>query len=415
MVATLIWVVLSGSSVQSAETIHVICIKQAFSDAIQAMSPEFTKETGIKVEFDLLPWTGLLEKETIELQAGTGAYDVVGTCTEWVPFFGENKLLISLNSYIEKYKSDLRPIISKVIAAHSWKGDQIGMPVQADTRILYYRKDWFDQFGLPIPNNWDEWYTVARKLNRTIQGEQVYGFTGDGNRYTWIQYTFVPFMYNAGADLFDENLSPLLLTPEFGNAVAFFKKMFTEVSPPGAINATARETIEYLKAGKAAMAITWSGAGTTIKGENAPVWPNLGYAKIPPRTRDTEITATAQIGGWALGIANNSPNKENAFKFLNWLIERKRAYRLVSELGSDSPGQGWIYEALADVDPSFPTTHEVLRGGKATYPYPEYSEVVDTMSEALSDIVTETKNIDEALSWANGKLYQIMARAGYYK
>ncbi|MFV0361313.1 MAG: sugar ABC transporter substrate-binding protein, partial [Tropicimonas sp.] len=46
-------------------------------DAVIKVLPEFTKETGIEVEVDMLPYLKLRERQTLELTQEEGAYDLI--------------------------------------------------------------------------------------------------------------------------------------------------------------------------------------------------------------------------------------------------------------------------------------------------------------------------------------------------
>ena len=47
-------------------------------DAVMQILPEFTKETGINVEVDQLPYLKMRERQTLELAQDEGEYDLIG-------------------------------------------------------------------------------------------------------------------------------------------------------------------------------------------------------------------------------------------------------------------------------------------------------------------------------------------------
>ncbi|WP_442180291.1 extracellular solute-binding protein, partial [Rhizobium leguminosarum] len=47
------------------------------TDGIQKLLPEFTKETGIEVELEVIPESDITAKMLLEFSSGSGRYDVV--------------------------------------------------------------------------------------------------------------------------------------------------------------------------------------------------------------------------------------------------------------------------------------------------------------------------------------------------
>ena len=46
-----------------------------------------------------------------------------------------------------------------------WEDEYIGITWQIDARGIFYRKDIFEEKGIPVPTNWDELLEAAKALN----------------------------------------------------------------------------------------------------------------------------------------------------------------------------------------------------------------------------------------------------------
>lgn len=94
-------------------------------------------------------------------------------------------LAYDLRELVKAHQYDLsrfNPIfIDGFINLTAQNGELYGLPVSPFfSRVLYYNKDLFDQFGRPYPKNgmtWDETYEAARSLSRMVDGVHYRGFS----------------------------------------------------------------------------------------------------------------------------------------------------------------------------------------------------------------------------------------------
>jgi ABC-type glycerol-3-phosphate transport system substrate-binding protein len=67
--------------------------------------PDFAAKTGINVEIEEQPYGALRDKAMLEMNAKTGAYDIVVLDTAWLAEFAEAGYVADLTPLIEKYKT----------------------------------------------------------------------------------------------------------------------------------------------------------------------------------------------------------------------------------------------------------------------------------------------------------------------
>jgi multiple sugar transport system substrate-binding protein len=141
-------------------------------NAVMKVLPEFTKETGIKVEVDQLEYLKMREKQTLELTKAKGDYDllayVVFSKADYV--FAdqlENLARFFMNPLLADPSYDAADIIpgymQNIGVAGGDKGylsgptgSLFGIPFGAETSILGYRKDIFEKHKLKVPETYDE-------------------------------------------------------------------------------------------------------------------------------------------------------------------------------------------------------------------------------------------------------------------
>jgi len=90
----------------TGETIYVITQRHTSTDALVSTLPEFEKQTGIKVDMEILPYPELNRKVLIEISQGTGAYDIVTS------FQHSNAVLAPYLEDLTKYNNN--PELTKI-------------------------------------------------------------------------------------------------------------------------------------------------------------------------------------------------------------------------------------------------------------------------------------------------------------
>jgi ABC-type glycerol-3-phosphate transport system substrate-binding protein len=101
-------------------------------------------------------------------------------------------ILQPLNQFVDRDSLALDEYLPFTLREASWEGKLYGLPLDTDTRVLYYRTDLFDVVGLDSrhpPVNIDELESAVRRLT-TTNGDSylclgVIPWQAEGNLYTW--------------------------------------------------------------------------------------------------------------------------------------------------------------------------------------------------------------------------------------
>lgn len=94
----------------------------------------------------------------------------------------ENGLQLDLTPQIKKHNFDLTRLEPSTVEIQNKvaNGGMYGIPFTANTLTLFYNKDLFNKFGVPLPTNhstWDDILEAVKKLSRTEAGVQYRGLT----------------------------------------------------------------------------------------------------------------------------------------------------------------------------------------------------------------------------------------------
>ncbi|MGC9529823.1 MAG: ABC transporter substrate-binding protein [Candidatus Bipolaricaulaceae bacterium] len=132
-------------------------------------------------------------------------------------------------------------------------GGFAGIPVDGWGQLLLYRRDLFEEYDLPRPDDWASILQAAMVLHNP---PDLYGIeVGTDPNQVFTQQVFEHFALSNGARLVNEAGEIDLTTPGFVAALQYYKLLATEFTPPG--NIYWLQTRADFQAGKAAM-IVWS-------------------------------------------------------------------------------------------------------------------------------------------------------------
>lgn len=387
--------------------------------------PQFEEETGIEVEVDSTQYEGMLDRQLTEVsKPGTGDFDVIA----WVVFskniLASQGFLTPLSQFLVNPElTDPGYDIEDLVPAYVTTGGKVGgnkgyldgagaslvgLPFGAETSILVYRKDIFEEYDLSVPTTYDELLETAKFITENVP--DTYGMTsrGGGSAHGYLLH-LTPY----GGRVLDDTFTPQLSSPEALAAANAFKTIVANSPPGAASNGFGEEAAAFLQGDSAMYLDTYKVAAQSRDPNQSVIDGKIGFALHP----ETAAGCGSELGGFAMGIPSNSANKEAAWLFMQWMTS-KETDRAIVEAGGD-PGR---LSTLADPElqarfPEYPVILEQLQTCAALdwRPLiPQWGEVDSIIGEEIGAMLTDQKTPEEALSSANGRLTEALERAGYY-
>jgi len=158
----------SGSSGTKAAaggggSINVLMVNNPPMLDLQKLTADnFTKQTGIKVNYTVLPENDVRDKISQEFSSQAGQYDVASISNYEVPFYAKNGWLAPLDDTAAKDptfdQADILKPMAESLTADD--GKLYGEPFYGESSFLMYRKDVFAAKGLTMPAK-PTWQQVA--------------------------------------------------------------------------------------------------------------------------------------------------------------------------------------------------------------------------------------------------------------
>ncbi|WP_022901303.1 ABC transporter substrate-binding protein [Humibacter albus] len=406
-----------GSADGSGSTIRVLMVNNPQMVDLQKLTNDnFTKKTGIKVKYTVLPEDSLRAKASQEFSAQAGQYDVATISNYEVPFYSTNGWLLSLSDNVAKdSKFDQSDILKPIQDALTGSDGKVyAEPFYGESSMLYYRKDVFAKQGLTMPANptWAQVADLAKKLNDVepgMAGICLRGQPGWGQNIAPLT-TVVNTM---GGTWFDKNWNAEVDKDGFATAANFYVNLVKNYGEKGAAQAGYTECLNDLTQGKAAMWYDATAAAGSLEASDSPVAGKIGYAAAPvDKTKNS-----GWLYSWAWGIEKASKNATAAEKFIEWASGPDYAKQAAKAYGWAQVPPGTrtsLYEnadyqksaaafykqvenAIKSADPENPGVQKRPAPGIQFVAIPEFANLGTDASQQISDAIAGKTTVDAAL------------------
>ena len=111
------------------------------------LSKGFTKETGIEMKFEFVPWPNFADRMLNELNSKGQLCDLMIGDSQWIGGSATNGHYVKLNDFFDKEGIKMSDFLDATVYAYStWpKGspNYWALPAMGDALGWVYRKDWF--------------------------------------------------------------------------------------------------------------------------------------------------------------------------------------------------------------------------------------------------------------------------------
>jgi multiple sugar transport system substrate-binding protein len=258
------------------------------------------------------------------------------------------------------------------------KGIVYGVPWYVETRLLYYRTDIATTAGITAPPaTWDDLMAMAKAMQS--KGGAKWGISlGTMN---WQEY--LPFLWSNGGDVVDAQGKFVLNSPQAVEALTYYESFFKAGLTPTSVPAGFDITPAFV-------------AGTNPMFFSGP-W-HLGLIKaaggagfdakwaIAPMPK--KVTSTSFVGGGNFVVYKNSPNKDLAWAFVQYLSDPKTQVAWYADV-TDLPAvqAAWDDPSLKG-DKNVAMFGEQLKSTKAQPAISTWSELGTALNGTLEKMTT---------------------------
>src|SRR6266478_9065491 len=117
------------------------------ANALVELSKDFTKESGIAMKFEFVPWTSYADRFLNELNSHGKLCDLIIGDSQWIGGSAENGHYVKLNDFFDKNSIKMSDFAQPTVLGYSeWpkhSPNYWALPAMGDAVGWTYRKDWF--------------------------------------------------------------------------------------------------------------------------------------------------------------------------------------------------------------------------------------------------------------------------------
>ena len=244
---------LVGAGPAAAETVTIATVNNGDMIVMQKLSSAFEEQhPDIELEWVVLEENVLRQRATTDIATQGGQFNVMTIGTYEVPIWAAQGWLEPMEGLPEDY--DLDDVVKPVRDGLSYEGQLYALPFYAESSMLFYRTDLFEQAGIEVPEQpqWPEVRQWAEQLHDPDNG--VYGICLRGKPGWGENMAFVTTLVNTfGGQWFNTDWEPQLNSEPWQEAVTFYVDLLNNYGPPGASSNGFNENLALFSTGKCAM------------------------------------------------------------------------------------------------------------------------------------------------------------------
>ncbi|OUP53570.1 extracellular solute-binding protein [Pseudoflavonifractor sp. An184] len=387
----------SGSASGEPTKMTLILRGGAYGESLEASLPAFEEEHNVDIEVMLMSFDDLHTGIALDAVNDVGTYDLCMVDGSWMAEFTENGVLANLSELGYSFDNDIIPATTEICIVD----DEIYLaPYYGNVTVMMYNKQLLADAGY-TPEEIDSFADVQDIAQKTRAADpSKNGFLIRGGSADNILSDFLPHLVAHGGWVVDENNNPTVDTPEFKAAMEDYLALY---NVGGTLDKD--DIVASVTSGETAMAQIWPGWYTPTADGPA------DYITIPTKlTDDSEpLDAVALQGVWCIGIPDNAPHKELAVELLEYVMSPE-----VQLASIENDGVPCRYSCLTDPTvletyPHLETVCGALKTGVYRPAIAEWTEFTNILGTEMDNIIQGTKTMDEALSYAQEQLEQLMA------
>jgi sorbitol/mannitol transport system substrate-binding protein len=397
--------------------INVLMVNNPQMEDLQALTEDnFTADTGITVNYTVLPENEVRDRIQQEFSSQAGQYDVASISNYEVPFFSTNGWLAPLDEFVQDDQDfDQGDILEPIAAGLTGEDGQIyAEPFYGESSFLMYRTDVFSELGLTMPANptWQQVADLAAQVNNArddMAGICLRGLPGWGQVFAPLTTVVNTF----GGTWFDADWNAQVNSPEFVQATQFYVDLVRTHGQPGAPQSGFTECLNNMTQGAVAMWYDATSAAGSLEAEGSPIAGKVGYVAAPV----VQTQSSGWLYSWAWGMQAASENQEDAAEFIKWASSQEYEELVAQEFGWERVPAGKrssTYEnpeyqeaasafyaateaAISSADPQNPGLQPRPVPGIQFLAFPEFASLATNVSQDVSSAIAGQMTVQEAL------------------
>ncbi|TVT23337.1 sugar ABC transporter substrate-binding protein [Amycolatopsis acidiphila] len=364
----------------------------SIAEDVKVLTPEldaFTRQTGIKVNLEVIGWSDLLNRILAAATSGQGP-DVVNIGNTWSTSLQATGAFLPISADVLNQIGGTGRFLPNAIAATGAPGkDPVGVPLYSLAYALYYNKAMFAAAGIQNPPaTWEEFVADGKLLTHAQQwGVSVEGASTSENAH----HAFT-FSQQQGGGFFDASGKPTFNTPQNVAAIKQYVDFVAAdkiANPSDAEYSNGTEAVQDFATGKAAMML-WQTADAQL-GNYGMDPAQYGVVPVPfpasPPSGARHVDSI--VAGINMAVFAATRNQDAALQFVKFMTSRQTQIDL-NKAYSSLPSVTDAYSDPAFQTPTAKTYQQILTDSAAPMPaVTEESQFETAMGTVLKNLFAD--------------------------
>ncbi len=397
---------------------HSITVWDYYGSAtpIKPAVEEFRKlHPDIAVDYEAFDYETIQDKFSVAVSSNN-APDVATLDMTWIPTYASKGLLANLST-LSGGDLNGKPIEDQysdgALKSMTYNDEFVTMLYDFDAYALYYRADKFAEKGIAVPKTWNQFRQAAKELveDDSSGKPQKYALQILPDTFHYDQY----LLQNKGSLLSSDNTEAAFDSPagegalefmngflEDGSGIYWGKDQGDSTGLPGIED----ERIGMFVNGPYMMGVLREGVAD-----------QKGLWRVAPAP--VGLQEGSYLGGTGLAIPVNAPDTEDAWTFVQFLLEREQQLKVFTEAGA-APATEAALESpeLNKPDPFFggQAPFKIFRQAlKSATPYPyvrSWTSIDRSVEGAVTAALTGDESVAGALESSAGRVDDLLGESG---
>ncbi len=406
------------AQVKKVEPFTLVINQSPWFAGFKGLVDYYIETTGNQIKLDVNPFAGSLEKQRNSARAPASDIDLFITNAAIMAELWSSGLVNSMDEIDPDFKLD--PQISTFADTVCWdaakasydcsSGKLIGVPINPNVQMLYYRTDLYEEKGLSVPKTLADLASNAAALN---DPPSLFGIVQRGSRQG-ISYNFRPYLAGSGASIFADpvagDYTVTVNSDAAKDALSFYVGLAKEGGHPNTGAIAMGDMIQLMATGKAAQMIAVIAAFSQLDDPDKSIIAGKFNVAVVPGS-----PSTPTLGHFISSIPKNIPQekKEAVVEFLKWFMT-KDAQIKYAEVGGVPVRDDVLRSDLADKDQFrwMRPLADSLKVAEIYYDIPQGDEINGILELKLNQAVIGELTTEQALDEAAAEIRKIVKDAG---
>ena len=278
----------------------------------------YEETTGVKVNFEQIPWANRDQKVLTALAANNGP-DVFYAIPDQMPQYAEAGMLLDLNPYLKD--NDMEDFVESALVSTTWKDKVYGLPILQEAYTFLYNVDIIKEIGedpSKLPATWAEFEKWAEKAKE--KGYYASSFQGGGS----MNGTLYPYLWQAGGEVLTADNEVMINSDAGVEAFEFINKMYkNEWIPKDSITA-----LEHDALWDSSKMLSVQGSGASISRMLSK--DTFEFVIAPPLKNKKQVTY-GTTGMFVVPINSENPDAAAEFVKIMTSAENQRKFNQVTQ------------------------------------------------------------------------------------